>query len=181
MGLCSHCKPMQKDPPSLWNVEKKMKWNTSIFLSESPVRASDAAEAAVDECCVLTVPTDHTEVWFLPRSKDVLLFHLQSTNLAYTAHLSARSPPHILYRGISIMSSYSCSLCFVLFFCLIGKHFARSADSQRALISHSLPSPVPVSHLFGHVYSGVSLVIVFFSLYTVYSHTVLCIRGILEK
>lgn len=99
----------KKIHPASWNVKKnEMKHFTP---SQRVVRASDTAGAAVDECCVLTIPTNHTEVWLLP-STDVFHFHLLSTNLAYTAHLSTHSPPHILYREISIVSSYSCLLYF---------------------------------------------------------------------
>lgn len=153
---------------------KKMKWNTSL-LSELPVRASDTAGAAVDECCVLTIPTNHTEVWLLP-STDVFHFHLLSTNLAYTAHLSTHSPPHILYREISIVSSYSCLLYFLSDWKALCEvcWLLESADLTLITIPGSCRASVwtCLQCISSHCV---------FPLYTVYSHTVICICGILEK
>lgn len=157
MGLCSHCKPMQEDPPSLLKCEK-MNWNTS-----------DTAEAAVDECYV--IPTEYTEMWSLPSRQD-LLFHLLTTNLAYTAHLSTHSPPHILYREISIMSSCSCFLSVFVWL----ESTLRGLQTLRERWSHTIPGSclTPIwtclQCISGHCV---------FPLSTVYSHTV--IHGILEK
>lgn len=164
----------KKIHPASWNV-KKMKWNTSLLLSELPVRASDTAGAAVDECCVLTIPSNHTEMWLLP-STDVFHFHLLSTNLAYTAHLSTHSPPHILCREISIVSSYSCLLYFLSDWKALWEvcWLLESADLTLITIPGSCRASVwtCLQCISSHCV---------FPLYTVYSHTVICIRGILEK
>lgn len=164
----------KKIHPASWNV-KKMKWNTSLLLSESSVRASDTAGAAVDECCVLTIPTNHTEVWLLP-STDVFHFHLLSTNLAYTAHLSTHSPPHILYREISIVSSYSCLLYFL-------SDWKALCEVCWLLESADLTLVTITGSCLASVWTCLQCISsrCVFPLYTVYSHTVICICGILEK
>lgn len=164
----------KKIHPASWNV-KKMKWNTSLLLSELPVRASDTAEAAVDECCVLTMPTNHTEVWLLP-STDVFHFHLLSTNLEYTAHLSTHSPPHILYCEISIVSSYSCLLYLLSDWKALWEVCWLLESAGLTLIT--IPGSCRAS-----VWTCLQCISshCVFPLYTVYSHTVICICGILEK
>lgn len=142
---------MQKNINSAsWNVKKEIKH----FSPHE--RLPSSSFWAVDECCVLMILTNHTEVCLL-RCRDVFFFHLLSTNLAYTAHLSTHRLPHIFCREISIVSSCSCLLSFFFSFFLSNWKALCEVFRLRTLISHSLPSWVLVSHLLDHVYS-VSLV-----------------------
>lgn len=160
-GFCTHCKPMQNDPPSLLKCEKK-KWNETL-------RSSSVSR------CVLMMPTNHAEVWLLP-SRDVFLFHLLNTNPAYTAHLSNHSPPHILYRETSIVSSCSCLLSFLSDWKALCEVGWLSESADLAVIT------IPCS-CFTSVWLSLQCISsqCVFPLFAVYSHTVICIHGIMKK